>query len=784
VGQYGLAINVTGAVYTRILNNPILENWNQLTLSFWAKKNNGTGTNGFPARKSGTGEDYSIRVGPTYVQGWVYNQSGVGFQATNWNVPNMNDSLWHQYVLIFDGTTIKVYVDPEQRLTPVATINFVGNGIRTSTNPINIDFDGYVDDLIIYNRSVDLEQVFRCTFGSTKICDKQFGVCESSSQICGSNEIWPGCDYTSIPNYQLIEQSCDDGLDNDCDGITDRNDFDCSPVLLDVYMADPEVRIAQKLYYQINNSASNNKFRVYYDNNLYYEKNGNLNSEEIVLINYTTQIAGKHSIVAYVVDQNNIQVSNSITKNWTTLHNGIPAVGIDENNALRINGELHFPIFAQTGSRTVNWILSNLSNTGFGHDYRYPSFWDYTELDYENWVNSLSVVNTLTIGPAVRWKGLGVRPDGLVNTHGRGNNLTAMLEYILYLRNNPGILMWTWADEPDLGGTSYQAFPNEVRNWTELNHQYDTNHPHYENLGAYQYARDDSYSVTLCRDYSYLYGSSWHNGQKKLVADVIGFDFYPVEYRTITEYGVSIDFESMSKALDRIKNYNYDLLPIISWNENCDLHMEYTNTVSCESNGTCFPGVCSCTAPNCCTSGLNCPASTRGACRTSNPVYLWTAPPESYEMWAEYWIKVIHGVKGFNIHNAFSADCTGFGSEGYDYPRNYETMQNFSNWINNGVSGLPALKYAILGQDSTINVLDQELGGGRIDIMVKEYNNYIYIFAGNLRKESQSVRFTFDSSTSSTVQVYGEGRTLTISGGQFTDNFNSLGVHIYRIAKT
>jgi parallel beta-helix repeat protein len=65
-----------------------------------------------------------------------------------------------------------------------------------------------------------------CNNGEQRDCPNQVGVCTGSKETCVGNE-WSGCDYSSIAGYELLEASCDDGKDNDCDGSTDSEDTDC-----------------------------------------------------------------------------------------------------------------------------------------------------------------------------------------------------------------------------------------------------------------------------------------------------------------------------------------------------------------------------------------------------------------------------------------------------------------------------------------------------------------------------------------------------------------------------
>ena len=55
----------------------------------------------------------------------------------------------------------------------------------------------------------------------------QDGVCVNSHQRCDGINGWVD-DYSRIPDYEEIEISCDDNLDNDCDGDVDGSDLSCS----------------------------------------------------------------------------------------------------------------------------------------------------------------------------------------------------------------------------------------------------------------------------------------------------------------------------------------------------------------------------------------------------------------------------------------------------------------------------------------------------------------------------------------------------------------------------
>ena len=60
------------------------------------------------------------------------------------------------------------------------------------------------------------------------LCEKQEGACAGSTRICVNGE-WPVCDQNNYDQYyyELLETSWSDGIDNDCDGVTDIGDNDC-----------------------------------------------------------------------------------------------------------------------------------------------------------------------------------------------------------------------------------------------------------------------------------------------------------------------------------------------------------------------------------------------------------------------------------------------------------------------------------------------------------------------------------------------------------------------------
>ncbi|MBI2559480.1 S8 family serine peptidase [Candidatus Woesearchaeota archaeon] len=78
-------------------------------------------------------------------------------------------------------------------------------------NGIDDDCNGITDDNLV-----------------APLCENQIGVCSGSTKSCGGFSGWLACGAANYGiDYQFNESSCFDNLDNDCDGLTDINDFNC-----------------------------------------------------------------------------------------------------------------------------------------------------------------------------------------------------------------------------------------------------------------------------------------------------------------------------------------------------------------------------------------------------------------------------------------------------------------------------------------------------------------------------------------------------------------------------
>ena len=70
--------------------------------------------------------------------------------------------------------------------------------------------------------------------------------------------------------------------------------------------------------------------------------------------------------------------------------------------------------------------------------------------------------------------------------------------------------------------------------------------------------------------------------------------------------------------------------------------------------------------------------------------------------------------------------------------------------------------------------------GVPVDILVKTYQDTLYIFTVAMRDASTTATFTIDGTVDGDVSVIGEDRDLSISGDTFEDHFNGYEVHLYK----
>lgn len=515
-------------------------------------------------------------------------------------------------------------------------------------------------------------------------------------------------------------------------GATLEVNYTGGEAIIDVLMADPEVRIAQKIHSRLINIYSTDKLVAYLDGIKVFEKIGNLQNEEVFTARYSSLAAGNHQLDIKVLDSGN-NVRGSFNRTWRTLHNGIPKVGIDENNAICINGVPFFPItpFMMDFSRFSNWPSPSPNDFGstinslFGSGYNVNGQTISTAKLYMDQGASRGWYSVMPL----RWQGFN-------DTNGNLSSIDNLVNYVNELKNySPYLLAYTWVDEPE-GDKNVSAIT--LRAWTEATHRNDTNHPVLVNSVGYYFTPGFGEPANnKIKTYSYLYNANQFSGKRTMVVDIYEIDYYSYEYGN-NPLKPWINFEDYLLALDTVTGWNYNLIPVMTYIESQDLHDFY-------SIG--HPSSC-------------------GWKISGNPP--WTPDPTPAQLRNLIWASIIHGAKGISYFQYFCPIPDA----------NIQVMKTVKEQVT-------ALTPVILGPESAISINKAVNSGGRVDTLVKEYGGKPYIFAANIKSRNEYVRFDVPGlMAGENIYVYGENRNIIASNGYFQDNFGPLDVHIYVVRGT
>ncbi len=141
---------------------------------------------------------------------------------------------------------------------------------------------------------------------------------------------------------------------------------------------------------------------------------------------------------------------------------------------------------------------------------------------------------------------------------------------------------------------------------------------------------------------------------------------------------------------------------------------------------------------------------------------------------AEVWMSLVHGSRGilYFVHQISPTFIE--PALLYDAP-----MLEMVSFTNNQIHRLaPVLNSPTIVTGATAAVSNAAVP---VDTMVKKHDGATYLFAVGMRDGSTSATFTLAEPLNGTVEVIDEERTLTVSGGVFTDDFSPYAVHLYRI---
>lgn len=436
--------------------------------------------------------------------------------------------------------------------------------------------------------------------------------------------------------------------------------------------------------------------------------------------------SGEYTLTAQLKD--GAEVIAEINEYFSKPYEGIPEVGIDENNAIRVNGELFFPL-TPWGLNDLNfdeWIdeyINSLYVTGFWlegnnfDDQKTINSWQY-------YLSEAQRYGARAVGPGY-WEGVGPRH------YERNSDINKLKEYVNACHDNPGMLAWMWKDEPDLGtGNQYVPGP-VVRSWTYQSHKLDP-----QRLSAINYAghgiwtRDNPYGRRS--EFAYMHTKKYF-GKKTFLCDIYTIDYYPIDWAPPSLRNASL--AKLADCLDRLKAETHNLIPYMSFVETTDINEN-------EVGG-------------------------------GPPPTPWNPTPEQIKMLA--WVNVVHGVKGicwFHHRTRTPAE-------------NKVAMAEFLDQIT-------MLTPVVLGPEVDIEVTDNSNEtGNRVDTMVRVHEGFVYLFAVRLTESDETgqpadqsdviTTFNISGAGSGSAQVFNEDRAIPLSGGTFTDTFAPNAVHIYKM---
>ena len=767
-GIYGDALDLSNGNYLALGNvSTVLADMDSITVSFWFRKASGDALAdlaenqrsylmswNFPGYPIPTLysriENNSVGAGMITDNDDHLGSSGIATAASSYSYT------WQHFAMTWDGETLKTYVDGVLKsedqgsgalMTTSDSLYFgVSDAENTEYETVNrnVHFKGFIDEIKIYNRVLSLEELF-------------IGF-----------ELWHSDlhAHTIQPiKVKIPEQYRLDNTNKISATVSDGNSsFDL----------------------QLNNITA-----VLSSEKSAYNQ---LSEEEVILLNYEELPASdnKYTLSVKILDSNNsklIERSVSFTKDY----DGLPIAGINRYGGFVYSGDNFFPVTCwglhdhdQYDSLKMlkNWTSNGIDNgvgerwerpvinTGFGHGWGI----EYTSELYSVYLDDNQSNGLVAMGPS-SW-------EGVYRDKDQNSDIRNMIEYIVDSKDHLANFMWSWRDEPDLNGVTAEV----VRAWTALSHYYDRQHPVTTTLRGRSFITDNSDSFMntaksyLARYNAVRFGKITQPLNGVYVTDVVGFDYYPIDWAEPHNFDATV-VETIN-ALDNARLFGDDMIPHYNFVETTDIH---------ESEITPY-----------------------------NP------QPEQLKMLS--WVHLIHGMKAlpwFHHHSTtpdenfiVMADIV----EAADYFKDILNDKDSATVRVNVEIDLNGITEWQLGSEyetgdlvrydgkafisrndhtSTNETMpfDDDLiltwkaawkTEARIDIMLKEDDSYIYLFAvrpteidtdGNSIGIERDVTFTLSDTSYQSITVWNESRDINITNGAFADSFEPNGVHVYLIEK-
>ena len=489
-------------------------------------------------------------------------------------------------------------------------------------------------------------------------------------------------------------------------------------------------RLAQYLYVTIPESYRRNKttLRVLLvgtkgSSSILFEKN-NLADEVRILLDHKPLAPDDYVLIAELLNEQGKRIRGGLWRDkFSKQYPTIPKVGFDENNSIRINGELFFPVgpYMTDGPKIPLFLKQadiNMLHTEGYYTTHNPTTWN-------TYLAAAEANGLLSIGPGRGNYSVDTSPNRWIFNH----NPDRMTEYVRLNKDNLTMLAWSWQDEPNMGGWDTKVYAPTLAAWGYVCHREDPQHPAFNLFYGYDWSK---YYGTAPNIYDYLASAPFLGG-KKWVQDAIPFDIYPIQARLHP----SMNFIDMGPyaayldALDRIQSNNKYLVPVLP------------AVQPCQEN-----------------------AGDNLRPRTDENVYL------------EAWMNVIHGAKGIIWFPYFDQPSMRWKA----MKKFADQMKSLASVV---LGPTPArtvtddANTALRRVDTLIREKD-----GNIYIFAARVTEPDPIPGAKyqgVEPDSIVVNFTASLIGSTVAEVVDETRTILVTNGQFTDSFVKNAVHIYKI---
>ncbi|MFC1889575.1 MopE-related protein [Thermodesulfobacteriota bacterium] len=143
---------------------------------------------------------------------------------------NIEYGVWTFVAAVYNGSDMILYKDGlEVGRTPKSGSISAGPGVDVwiGNNPTgDRPFDGRIDDLRVYSKALSEIEIQHMAVVECADADGD-GFGDPAVSSCLYPE-WD-CDDSNASNYPGAKEICDDGLDNDCNGLIDAEDLPCMP---------------------------------------------------------------------------------------------------------------------------------------------------------------------------------------------------------------------------------------------------------------------------------------------------------------------------------------------------------------------------------------------------------------------------------------------------------------------------------------------------------------------------------------------------------------------------